>query len=138
MRAMNRPVNVVTGLLDPDIMSARLSEAGVKRINLSGALSLAWVRDMIDSAEPGELFNGDRDRLVGCERHRRLCSGRPATSSPVATAFSRFCRHAFPVEPRTSYLNQLRCFQTWKCCRSLAICTGVKIALASAKIASAE
>jgi hypothetical protein len=48
------------------------------------------------------------------------------------------CRRTFPVEPRTSYLNQLRCFQTWKCSRSLATRTDVKIALASANIASAE
>jgi hypothetical protein len=59
-------------------------------------------------------------------------TGNPLRLIPAA------CRRTFPVEPRTGYLNQLRCSQTWKCSRSLAICIGVKIALASAKIASAE
>ena len=38
VRAVNRPVNVVTGWLDPDITLAQLSEAGAKRISVGGAL----------------------------------------------------------------------------------------------------
>src|SRR5215469_12459020 len=68
--AVNRPVNVVTGFLDPDITLAQLSEAGAKRVSVGGALSrlalatflkaaqamlkqgsFAWMRDMIGIAE---------------------------------------------------------------------------------------
>ena len=68
--AVNRPVNVVTGWLDPDITLAQLSEAGAKRISVGGALSrlalatfveaaqamrqqgsFAWMRDMIGTSE---------------------------------------------------------------------------------------
>jgi 2-methylisocitrate lyase-like PEP mutase family enzyme len=37
--AVRRPVNVVTGWLDPAITAAQLGEAGVKRISVGGALS---------------------------------------------------------------------------------------------------
>jgi 2-methylisocitrate lyase-like PEP mutase family enzyme len=66
VRAVNRPFNVVTGWLEPDITLAQLSEAGAKRISVGGALSrlalaaflaaarsmhgqgsFAWMRDMI-------------------------------------------------------------------------------------------
>ncbi len=75
VRAVNRPVNVVTGWLDPDITLAQLSEAGAKRISVGGALSrlvlstfieasqamrrqgsFAWMRDMVGIAELGKLF----------------------------------------------------------------------------------
>jgi 2-methylisocitrate lyase-like PEP mutase family enzyme len=75
VRAVSRPVNVVTGWLDPDTKLAQLSEAGAKRISLGGALSrlmlatfvnaaratqrhgsFAWMRDMIGVAELGQLF----------------------------------------------------------------------------------
>jgi 2-methylisocitrate lyase-like PEP mutase family enzyme len=64
--AVKRPVNVVTGWLDPDITAAQLGEAGAKRISVGGALSrlalatfvgagramkdkgsFAWMRDMM-------------------------------------------------------------------------------------------
>jgi 2-methylisocitrate lyase-like PEP mutase family enzyme len=70
VRAVNRPVNVVTGWLDADITLAQLSEAGAKRISVGGALSrlalatfvkaaramrqdgsFAWMHDMIGIAE---------------------------------------------------------------------------------------
>lgn len=70
VHAVNRPVNVVTGFLDPDITLAQLSEAGAKRVSVGGALSrlalatflkaaqamlkqgsFAWMRDMIGIAE---------------------------------------------------------------------------------------
>jgi 2-methylisocitrate lyase-like PEP mutase family enzyme len=70
VRAVNRPVNVVTGWLDPDITLAQLSEAGAKRVSVGGALSrlalatflkaadamqnqgsFAWMRDIIGIAE---------------------------------------------------------------------------------------
>ncbi|TAJ38255.1 MAG: isocitrate lyase/phosphoenolpyruvate mutase family protein [Reyranella sp.] len=68
--AVKRPVNVVTGWLDPDITAAQLAEAGAKRISVGGALSrlalaafvnagramkndgsFAWMRDMMAFAE---------------------------------------------------------------------------------------
>lgn len=64
--AVTRPVNVVTGWLDPDITVAQLAAAGARRISVGGALSrlalatfvgagramreqgsFAWMRDMI-------------------------------------------------------------------------------------------
>jgi 2-methylisocitrate lyase-like PEP mutase family enzyme len=78
VRAVSRPVNVVTGWLDPDITLAQLGEAGAKRVSVGGALSrralatfvnaaramqehgsFAWMRDMIRVAELRKLFNPD-------------------------------------------------------------------------------
>jgi 2-methylisocitrate lyase-like PEP mutase family enzyme len=75
VRVVNRPVNVVTGWLDPDITLAQLSAAGAKRISVGGALSrlalatvvdaaramqkqgsFAWMRDMIGIAELRNMF----------------------------------------------------------------------------------
>jgi len=75
VRAVHRPVNVVTGWLDPDITLAQLSDAGARRISVGGALSrlalaafvnaaramrrhgsFTWMRDMIGVAELGKLF----------------------------------------------------------------------------------
>ena len=75
VRAVKRPVNVVTGWLDPDITLAQLSEAGAKRISVGGALarhvmatfvkasramqahgSFAWMREVIGSAELRQLL----------------------------------------------------------------------------------
>ena len=73
--AVNRPVNVVTGWLDPDITVAQLAEAGAKRISVGGALSrlalatfmaagramkeqgsFAWMRDMLSVADTQRLL----------------------------------------------------------------------------------
>jgi 2-methylisocitrate lyase-like PEP mutase family enzyme len=75
VRAVKRPVNVVTGWLNPDITLAQLSEAGAKRISVGGALSrlvlatfvkgardmqergsFSWMRDMIDIADLRKLL----------------------------------------------------------------------------------
>jgi 2-methylisocitrate lyase-like PEP mutase family enzyme len=75
-RALTRPVNVVTGWLDPDITLAELSEAGAKRISVGGALSrlalatfitaaqamreqgsFAWMREMIGITELRMMLN---------------------------------------------------------------------------------
>ncbi|HLJ18603.1 MAG TPA: isocitrate lyase/phosphoenolpyruvate mutase family protein [Stellaceae bacterium] len=75
VRAVKRPVNVVTGWLDPDITLAQLSEAGARRISVGGALarhvlasfvkasramrdhgSFAWMRDVVGSAELRQLL----------------------------------------------------------------------------------
>jgi 2-methylisocitrate lyase-like PEP mutase family enzyme len=77
VRAVNRPVNVVTGWLDPDITLAQLSEAGAKRISVGGALSrlalatfveaaqamrlqgsFAWMRDMMGTSELRQMLRG--------------------------------------------------------------------------------
>ena len=73
--AVNRPVNVVTGWLDPAVTAAQLAEAGAKRISVGGALSrlalaafvkggramkeqgsFAWMRDMMGFAEVRQMF----------------------------------------------------------------------------------
>jgi 2-methylisocitrate lyase-like PEP mutase family enzyme len=73
--AVSRPVNVVTGWLDPDITAAGLGEAGAKRISVGGALSrlalatfvnagramkeqgsFAWMRDMLAFADVQRLL----------------------------------------------------------------------------------
>ncbi len=75
VRAVKRPVNVVTGWLDPDITLAQLSEAGAKRISVGGALSrlalatfvkagrvmkeqgsFAWMREMIGMTEVRKMM----------------------------------------------------------------------------------
>ena len=77
VRAVNRPLNVVTGWLDPDITLAQLGEAGAKRISVGGALSrlvlatfakaaqamqgqgsFAWMREMIGIPELRKLLQG--------------------------------------------------------------------------------
>ncbi len=50
VRAVNRPVNVVTGWLDPDITVAQLSDAGAKRISVGGALSRLALASFIEAA----------------------------------------------------------------------------------------
>lgn len=76
VRAVNRPFNVVTGWLDPDITIAQLGEAGARRISVGGALSrlalaafvkaarsmhdqgsFAWTRDMIGIADLGKMLD---------------------------------------------------------------------------------
>jgi 2-methylisocitrate lyase-like PEP mutase family enzyme len=75
VRAVTRPVNVVTGWLDPEITLAQLSEAGAKRISVGGALSrlalatfvkaaqamrlqgsFAWMRNMIGTSELRQML----------------------------------------------------------------------------------
>ncbi len=75
VRAVKRPVNVVTGWLDPDITLAQLSDAGAKRISVGGALarhvlatfvrasramrdqgSFAWMRDVIGTTDLRSLL----------------------------------------------------------------------------------
>ena len=77
--AVKRPVNVVTGWLDPGITLAQLAEAGAKRISVGGALSrlvlatfvkaahdmqehgsFAWMHDMMGSTELGTMFAAPR------------------------------------------------------------------------------
>jgi len=74
--ALNRPFNVVTGWLDPDITLAQLGEAGARRISVGGALSrlalasfvkaarsmrdhgsFAWMREMMGMAELGKMLD---------------------------------------------------------------------------------
>jgi 2-methylisocitrate lyase-like PEP mutase family enzyme len=75
--AVKRPVNVVTGWLDPDITAAQLAEAGAKRISVGGALSrlalaafvgagramqtegsFGWMREMASIGELRRMFAG--------------------------------------------------------------------------------
>jgi 2-methylisocitrate lyase-like PEP mutase family enzyme len=76
VQAVSRPVNVVTGWLDPDITLTQLSETGAKRISVGGALSrlilttfvkavqamqeegsFAWMRDVLPTAKLVGMFN---------------------------------------------------------------------------------
>lgn len=73
--AVRRPVNIVTGWLEPDITAQQLAEAGAKRISVGGALSrlalatfvsaskamkdqgsFAWMPDMLPVAELWRSF----------------------------------------------------------------------------------
>jgi 2-methylisocitrate lyase-like PEP mutase family enzyme len=73
--SVTRPVNVVTGWLNPDITLAELSEAGAKRISVGGALSrlglsilikagkamqergsFSWMREMIGTSEVEKML----------------------------------------------------------------------------------
>jgi 2-methylisocitrate lyase-like PEP mutase family enzyme len=77
--AVDCPVNVVTGWLDPDITAAQVADAGAKRISVGGALnrvalaafleaaramkdqgSFAWMRRMAPLPQLSELFRSDR------------------------------------------------------------------------------
>jgi 2-methylisocitrate lyase-like PEP mutase family enzyme len=79
--AVNRPVNVVTGWLDPGVTAAQLAEAGAKRISVGGALSrlaltafvdgaramkeqgsFAWMGDMMSIAEARRMFAAGTSR----------------------------------------------------------------------------
>jgi 2-methylisocitrate lyase-like PEP mutase family enzyme len=79
--AVNRPVNVVTGWLDPAVTAAQLAEAGAKRISVGGALSrlalaafvdgaramkeqgsFAWMGDMMSIAEARRMFAAGTSR----------------------------------------------------------------------------
>lgn len=73
--AVKRPVNVVTGWLDPDITAAQIAEAGGKRISVGGLLSrlalahvihagramkeqgsFAWMREVLPFADTSRLL----------------------------------------------------------------------------------
>jgi 2-methylisocitrate lyase-like PEP mutase family enzyme len=75
VEAVKRPVNVVTGWLDPDITAAQLGQAGAKRISVGGALSrlalsafvnagramqtegsFAWMREMAPIGDLRRMF----------------------------------------------------------------------------------
>lgn len=76
---LQRPFNVVTGWLDPDITAAQLAATGAKRISVGGGLSrlalatfidaaramqtdgsFAWMRQMSAMREIRQMFAGDR------------------------------------------------------------------------------
>ncbi|MBV8814691.1 MAG: isocitrate lyase/phosphoenolpyruvate mutase family protein [Verrucomicrobia bacterium] len=76
VRAVDRPVNVLSGLLDPDITLKELSDAGAKRISVGGGLSrlvlgtfvkaaremhehgsFTWMREMIDMTDLRKMLS---------------------------------------------------------------------------------
>lgn len=78
---VKRPVNVVTGWLDPDITVAQIAEAGGKRISVGGLLSrlalahviragramkeqgsFTWMREVLPFAEMSHLFDAGSSR----------------------------------------------------------------------------
>lgn len=50
VQAVKRPLNVVTGWLDPTITAAQLAEAGAKRISVGGALSRLALATFVGAA----------------------------------------------------------------------------------------
>lgn len=76
--AVNRPVNVVTGWLDPAITAAQLAEAGAKRISVGGALSRLALATFVNAAramkEQGS-FAWMPQMLGFAEMQRRLGAG---------------------------------------------------------------
>ena len=76
--AVSRPLNVVTGWLDPDITASQLGEAGAKRISVGGALSRLALAALLDAGramrEQGS-FAWMRDMLGFGEMQRLLAEG---------------------------------------------------------------
>ena len=54
--SVDRPVNVVMGLADPSITLAQLTEVGVRRVSIGGALSRLALRSFLDGAQ--EMLGG--------------------------------------------------------------------------------
>ena len=76
--AVRRPLNVVTGYLDPDITVAQLGEAGVKRISVGGALSRLALATFIDAGKAIKdqgSFAWMRDMLAMAEGRKLLAAG---------------------------------------------------------------
>jgi 2-methylisocitrate lyase-like PEP mutase family enzyme len=72
--AVRRPVNVVTGWLDPDITLVQLSEAGAKRISVGGALSRLVLASFVEAAEAMQergSFAWMRE-MIGISKLRKL------------------------------------------------------------------
>lgn len=82
--AVKRPVNVVTGWLDPDITAAELGEAGAKRISVGGALSRLALATFVNAGramkEQGS-FAWMRDMLAFADVQRLLGAGAGASRS---------------------------------------------------------
>jgi 2-methylisocitrate lyase-like PEP mutase family enzyme len=68
--ALPRPLNVVMGMIDPEITVPQLAEAGVKRVSIGGALArraYAAVRDAAISMRDAGSFRWVREAMPGKE-----------------------------------------------------------------------
>jgi 2-methylisocitrate lyase-like PEP mutase family enzyme len=68
--AVPRPVNIVMGMIDPEITVPQLAEAGVKRVSIGGALArraYAAVRDAAISMRDTGSFRWVREAMPGKE-----------------------------------------------------------------------
>ena len=68
--AVPRPVNIVMGMIDPEITVPQLAEAGVKRVSIGGALArraYAAVRDAAISMRDAGSFRWVREAMPGKE-----------------------------------------------------------------------
>ena len=68
--AVPRPVNIVMGMIDPEITVHQLAEAGVKRVSIGGALArraYAAVRDAAISMRDAGSFRWVREAMPGKE-----------------------------------------------------------------------
>ena len=79
--ALKRPFNVVTGWLDPATTAAQLSDAGVKRISVGGALSRLALATFVSAGramkEQGS-FAWMGDMMAFAEVRKMLSAGTPA------------------------------------------------------------
>lgn len=81
VRAVNRPVNVVTGWLNPDITLDQLSAAGAKRISVGGALSRLVLATLVKAAEEMQergSFAWMRD-MIGIPELNKMLMDKPQT-----------------------------------------------------------
>ena len=77
VRAVDKPVNVVMGLADPELTLQQLADAGVKRISVGGALArmaLAAVRDAALAMRDQGSFLWLREMLPAAELRKFLRS----------------------------------------------------------------
>lgn len=68
--AVPRPVNIVMGMIDPEITVPQLAEAGVKRVSIGGALArraYAALRDAAISMRDAGSFRWVREAMPGKE-----------------------------------------------------------------------
>ena len=68
--ALPRPVNIVMGMIDPEITVPQLAEAGVKRVSIGGALArraYAAIRDAAISMRDAGSFRWVREAMPGKE-----------------------------------------------------------------------
>ena len=68
--AVPRPVNIVMGMIDPEITVRELAEAGVKRVSIGGALArraYAAIRDAALSMRDAGSFRWVREAMPGKE-----------------------------------------------------------------------
>jgi 2-methylisocitrate lyase-like PEP mutase family enzyme len=77
--AVNRPFNVVTGWLDPEITVEQLSDAGAKRISVGGALSRLVLATFVEAAQAMQRHGSFvwMREMIGIAELRKMLQTRP-------------------------------------------------------------